>query len=300
MYAAKYITKVPDPVGEAARRGSVAHDTLEIMLNPRHAHHYENAILHDTCRGVPALWRVIERFASKYDVYDDKSLEMIDEFIMVAFQNDFHGVKGTYKALPEQDFELKIDRGDGRRYNIKGFIDQLFFVRDASGEWLDIKDFKTGSLFKAEKLAFPVQAMMYLLAARELYPEFKRRRFRFQFVKGKNQYVVCDVNDLQLDGFEWLLSDLQRAMDSFTMENAMDNPYHSALEGKTCWMFGKPCSFKDPVDFHALIDAEGNTLASSFDPKELTTKEGQTVQRRSWKGCPMFYNPQTGLRRNFN
>ena len=297
LYAAKYLAKIPDPVGEAARRGSVAHDTLEILLNPRHDAIYRDAILHDTCLETPALKRVIERYAVRYNVPDAKSLTTIDEFIMTALKNDFRGVKGTYKAMPEQAFEIQIDRGDGRKLAIKGFIDQLFFVRDETGEWLDIKDFKTGAMFRQDKIDYPVQAMMYLLASRHLFPQFKRRRFRFQFVKGKNQYVQCDVTDAQLDGFEWILSDLQLAMDGFTMENAMDNT--KAAKGERCFLYGQECKAKHPLSFYALVDAKGNTLGTAMTEAELTVKEGQTIEPRKWAGCPYFYDPKTGKRRNF-
>lgn len=302
LYYAKYLYKVPDPVGEAARRGSVAHDTLEILLKPRHAKVFENAILHDTCTEVPALWRVVERFARKYEVYDEKSLGMIDEFIMIALKNDFRGPKGTYKVMPELEFNLQIDRGDGRKFNLRGFIDQMFFVRDVTGEWLDIKDFKTGAMFRADKIEYNVQAMMYLLVARHLYPQFKRRRFRFQFVgKGKNAWVQYDASEDQLDGFEWMLSELQTAMDSFTADNALDNLYPAVAQGKTCWLYGKPCGMKDPVSFYALVAPDGGTVATAFKKSELKIeKPGQTIESRRYMGCPAFYDPKTGLRRNLN
>lgn len=298
LYHAKYVLKLPDPVGEAARRGSVAHDTLEILLNPRHEKIYQEAILHDSALEVPALHRVIERFARKYDVYTDKSLDMIDGYIMTALRNEFKGPKGTYKAVPEQAFEIEIDRKDGRKWCAKGFLDQVFFVEDESGKWLDIKDFKTGQLFKQEKLDYPVQALMYILAARHLYPEFTRRRFRFQFVKGKNKWETIILTDEELNGFEYILSDFQTAVDGFTEANAMDNT--RAAKGESCFLYGQECKAKHPKDYFALLDENGQILAGAEREEDLKAKTGQTVEKRRYTGCPFYYNPETGQRRNFN
>lgn len=287
LYAAKYLAKIPDPVGDAARRGSVAHDTLEILLNPRHDRVYKAALADGTCLNHPALARVIQRITTRYEVNDPDDLVMIDGFIMTALRHDFKGVKGTYKALPEKAFEINVDQADGRRYSIKGFIDQLFFVKDDTGTWLDIKDFKTGAMFKRDKLDYPVQALMYLLAARHLFPEFDRRRFRFQFVKGKNQYVQCDATEDQLNGFEWVLSDIQRSVDAFTMANAMDNP--KAAAGKGCWLYGKECGAKHPLRYYAIVDPAKGVVSTAFTAAELKPKAGQTVEPRSWAGCPYYY-----------
>jgi hypothetical protein len=287
LYYAKYLLRLPDPVGEAARRGSVAHDTLELLLNPRHKQVYTAAVLHNTCKEVPALWRVVQRFARKYRVEDDKSLDMIDGFIMAALKNEFFGPKGTYKALPEQKFDVVVEREDGRSWRATGFLDQLFFVEDETGRWLDIKDFKTGQVFKKDKLEYSIQALMYLCVSRYLYPEFARRRFRFQFVKGRMTWQLFYATEDQLNGFEWILTDVQRAMDAFTEKNALDSTRKAA--GESCWLYGQECRAKQPRDYFALVDQDGTILAGADTEAELTAKEGQTIEKRHYSGCPAFY-----------
>lgn len=312
LYAARYIFRLPDKSNDGANRGSVAHDVLELLAKPRHKNIYSAAIHHDSCKEVPALWRLIQGLARKYNVADEANLNLINTFIMVGLREEFFGPKGTYEDLAEYPFELKIDRGDGRRYAIKGFIDRIFKVKDKYGLLLVTKDFKSSKdVFKGDKVEFNIQSLCYQLAERELFPEFKRREFHFLFLKfpKKARQNQPSFTDDQLDGFEVLLTDLQIAMESFTEENTGDN--YAADDPERAWLCGREGTKKDgtpnwicparlPLDYWVALDENGEIAASAFTQKELKVKEGQTVEQRHYGGCSRYFNPKTGARRNFS
>lgn len=259
----------------------------------------------------PALWRLVQRFARRFHVCDEANLKQIDSFILVALRDQFYGPPGTFEDLTEQAFDLRIDRGDGRRYNVRGFIDRAFKVTDKRGKWLSIKDFKTSKdYFKGDKAAFNIQSQIYQLAARELFPDFKRRDFFFAFLKfGKRpRQEMESLTDSQLDGFETMLTDLQQAMESFNEESvtsnlAADSPSHAWLCGRVgVKPDGSPafiCSARLPMDYWVELDGAGGIVTSAFTEKELKPKVGNRVEKRSYPGCPRHFDPKTGKRRNF-
>lgn len=302
LFWAKYGLKLPDTGNDGSRRGSTVHDTLELLLKPRHRKVYEAAVLHNTCTEVPALWKLVTRFARKYGVNDSANLKIIDEFIMVALKHEFFGPKGTISSIAEKDFEFHVDRGDGRKYSIKGFIDQVFTVQDKHGLILVVRDFKTSKeRFEGDKLEFNVQSLIYQLALRELFPDIKRREFHFLFLKfaKKARQDQPSFTDDQLDGFEWMLAELQTAMETFTEENAQD--HFAADDPDKEWLCGREgykkdgtpawmCSVRKPFDYWALLDEHGQIVTSAFTEAELTADPAkkQRIEKRRYAGCPRF------------
>lgn len=313
LYVAKYLWRLPDTGNDGSRRGSTVHEVLELLAKPRHRKHYEQAILHDTCTEVPALWKLVQRIARRFQVCDPDNLAIIDQFILVALKDEFYGPKGTFEDLTEQAFELKIDRGDGRRYSVRGYVDRVFKVRDKWGLLLKIVDFKSSKdFFKGDKAAFNIQSQIYQLAVRELFPEFKRRAFHFLFLKfpKKPRQEQPTLTDSQLNGFEWILTEYQRAMESFTEENACD--HFAADDVEKQWLCGRPgfkkdgkpnwiCPAREPMDYWVELDGKTSEIVTSaFEESGLKPKEGNRVEMRHYPGCPRFYDPQTGKRRNFS
>lgn len=311
LYAAKYIWKLPDTGNDGSRRGSVTHDVLELLVKPRHRKHYTDAVLHDTCRETPALWKLVRRFARKYGVDDEANLKQIDGFILVALKSSFFGPKGTFETLAEFPFELKIDRGDGRRFFIRGFIDKIFKVRDKDGLLLVTRDFKSSKqVFEGDKVEFNYQSLIYQLAERELFPEFTRRIFDFLFLRFSSDPIQeqPSFTDDQLDGFEVILTDIQNIVDSFTLDNSMDHCAADSPEKR--WLCGRPgnkkdgtpnwiCSSRLPMDYWAELDKDGTIVTSAFTEAELKPKPGNTVEKRRYPGCPRWFDPKTGKPRNF-
>lgn len=314
LYAAKYLWRLPDPGNDGAHRGSVCHDALELLLKPRHKHLFDAAVQCQTCTEVPALQRLIERYARKYRVADPVNLRLIDQFMMVALMNEFYGPKGTVQAIAEREFSFDVNEPDGRRYRIRGFVDKTFIVQDAHGLILQIVDYKgSKARFEGEKATFNAQKIIYELAARRLHPDISRRRFRFLFLRFPKSpwQEEPSMTDAQLYGYEWMLTDMQTAMEAFTLDNAGDNL--AAFDEEKRWLCGVPdaikkdgtprwcCSAHKPLDYWVIADEAGEIVESAFTEEELVGKvdaaKGQSVEARHFPGCKAFW--RDGRRMNF-
>lgn len=301
-YAAKYLFRLPDDGNEGSKRGSTCHDVLELLAKPRHKKLYSAAIHHDTCTEVPALWRCIKRVATRYGVGDDENLEMIDGFMMVALKTQFFGPPGTVEGFTEREFNISVDK-DGVRYNVRGKIDRTFIVKDKEGLLVDCRDFKSSKQkMDGEKATFNAQSIIYLLALRNLHPEIKRRRFRFIFLKFKKDpwQEMEPMDDDQLDGYEYMLSDLQERIEGFTLANATDNlAIHNE---KNRWLCGKEgikkdgtpnfiCPARRPLDYWVSVK-DGKIVRSAFTNEALIpARAGEVIEKRRYMGCPAYFTP---------
>lgn len=303
-YAAKYIYKLPDPGNEGSGRGSTVHDVLELLLKPKHEKLY-SAILHNgSCRYVPAVWRLLKIYAKKYKVSDDENMELIDSFMMVALSNEFKGPKNTVQAIGEKEFAIEVNQG-GKRYSVKGFIDQTFLLGDEAGVIvaIDCRDFKSSKdKFKGDKIDNNLQASIYQLALRHLYPDIKARRFRFLFMKFKKDPWVelPALTDDQLNGFEWFLTEMQTKLESFSLANSNDNL--AAFNDEKKWLCGRDglkkdgtpnfiCPQRKPIDYWVSLDKDGEIAESAFQESLLTVKEGFKIEKRRYPGCPAWFGP---------
>jgi len=312
LYWAKYHLKVPDTGNDGARRGNVAHEVLEILLNKRHKNVYDAAIQHDCCIEVPSLWRLILRIAKRFQVDDKTNLKMIDGFIMTGLKNEFFGPVNTVKVEAEKEFTLDIDKPEiGVKYSARGFIDKSVFVCEGDEAKIKTCDYKSSkSKFEGEKEEFNIQSMLYQNALRYLYPEIKKRDFSFLFLKfPKNPWQTQpSLSDDELDTFEKILTEWHRGMSEFTEKDSVSNL--AALNEEHCWLCGREgikkdgtpmwmCSVRNPVDYFVILNSEGEIVSSAFKEEELKPKEGEIVVPWRYPGCSYYWNARTGLRRNF-
>ena len=311
LYYCKYILKLPDSGNDGSRRGSTVHDTLELLLKPRHHKIYVEAVHRQTCKEVPALWRLVQKFARKYGVGDDENLDMIDGFIVVALNNEFKGPKGTVAMEAEKDFDIQVSRGD-IKYNVRGFLDQVFHVENQFGKSLSVRDFKSSKQkYSGEKVDWNLQSLIYQLALRHLYPDIPKRDFHFLFLNfpRKPRQDQPSFNDDVLNGLESILTSYQLSMESFTHRNAQDNlaafnPEKKwkcgkeglNKEGKVAWM----CPARDPFDYWVVLDESSAIVASAFKESDLKVEAGQKIEKRRHKGCVAFWNPATGKKRRIS
>jgi len=301
-YAAKYILKFPDPGNEGSGRGSTVHDVLELLLKPRHEKLYSAIVHHGTCREVKSVWKLLSIYAKKYKVFDDENMEMIDQFMMVALYNSFKGPSSTVEIIGEKEFTIEIDK-NGKRYMVRGFIDKTFLIADKKGAIVQVEcvDYKSSKKkFEDDKIDNNIQASIYQLALRHLYPEVKKRSFKFLFMKFKKDPWVelPALTDDQLNGFEWFLTEMQHKLESFTMQNANDNL--AAFNDDKKWLCGRDgikkdgtpnfiCPQRKPRDYWVAIDKNGEITESAFDPKDISYKEDIVLEKRRYSGCPAFY-----------
>jgi len=152
-----------------------------------------------------------------------------------------------------------------------------------------IVDYKSSkNKYRGEELTCNPQAMMYSLAAKTLWPSFKKVMVQFLFLKfPRSPAQELEYNDEQLKGFEHYLEQVQKLIDNFDETVAKSN---YAADNKYRWLCGPAksgweCPVKKPFDFYVLLNKDGRVTSSSFKD-DFTPKKGQTVEKREYSGCP--------------
>tara|TARA_Y100000588_G_scaffold61358_1_gene60606 strand:- start:2540 stop:3490 length:951 start_codon:yes stop_codon:yes gene_type:complete len=215
--------------------GWICHLIFEVLGNPRHKHHYETILKGKSIWSSKAVSRLVEYHARKLDVNEEEFLDQINDMTMVGLRYDFFGdtEEDPDEAISEEHFEIKVSEGD-KRYNIRGFIDKLFFY--SNGMKAIIRDFKTNKrVYKGKEITDNMQSLIYLLAVRRLYPEYVKRKMEFFFLrhglepddffkeKGSGYLAAEDMDDAELGGLEYQLTTTQKYLESFTEEIAKSN-----------------------------------------------------------------------------
>lgn len=284
LYWCKYHLKLPDKTNDGALRGSICHLILELLLKPRHKKHYD-AIMEskDIASSVPVN-RTVIKFLKANDAWSDENYELCNKMIYVALNYDYFGGEGGHIDKPEEEFKIENKKP---KYNIYGFIDKPVQYEDKG--LLKIVDYKTSKAkFKGDELETNIQAMMYSLAAKKLWPKLKRRVVQFLFLKfPRSPAQELEYTDEQLKGFEYYLERVNKIVEEFD-EKAANSDYatnngHQWLCGpaKSGWI----CPFHKPFDYYSLLDKDGKQVKSSYE-NDFEPEDGQTVEKRHYEGCP--------------
>ncbi len=284
QYWCKYHLKLPDTTNSGALRGSICHLILELLLKPRHKKHFDAILEKKTIKASKPVDKVVIKFLKANGIYDDENYPLCDKMIYVALDHEFFGGEGGYIERPEEEFKIE---NESPEYNIYGFIDKpIQYKKDKT---VRIVDYKTSKQkFKGEELESNIQAMMYSLAAKKLWPKMKRRIVEFLFLKfPKSPSQQLEYTDEQLKGFEHYLEQVNKAVNEFDEEAARSN---FADEHGYGWLCGPAksgwiCPFHKPTDYYVLLDEDGEVLKSSFE-NDLEAGEGQSVEKRFYEGCP--------------
>lgn len=307
LYYSRYFLKIPDSSNDGARRGKVIHDILELFLKPKHRKHYDKVVNFGSMMGSKAAWKLMNNLAAKYNVNDENNLEMINDFILVALKYEFFGPKETEKIYGEKEFIIEIN-DDGKKYNIRGFIDKTFVIKNQNGLIIRIIDYKSSKKkFEADKIDDNIQSMIYQLAAKHLHPEIKEREFSFLFLKFPKspEQKQPSFNNNHLEGFEWYLTEVQKQLENFTEKNATDNL--AAQNKEKSWLCGKEgnkkdgtpffmCAARKPFYYYVALDEKNEIIESDFEEKNVDKKF--KIEKRYYSGCPWFFSSE-GKRRNF-
>ena len=284
LYWCKYHLKLPDKTNDGALRGSICHLILELLLKPRHKKHYD-AIMEskDIASSVPVN-RTVIKFLKANDAWSDENYELCNKMIYVALNYDYFGGEGGHIDKPEEEFKIENKKP---KYIIYGFIDKPVQYKDKG--LLKIVDYKTSKAkFKGDELETNIQAMMYSLAAKKLWPKLKRRVVQFLFLKfPRSPAQELEYTDEQLKGFEYYLERVNKIVEEFD-EKAANSDYatnngHQWLCGpaKSGWI----CPFHKPFDYYSLLDKDGKQVKSSYE-NDFEPEDGQTVEKRHYEGCP--------------
>ena len=330
QYWAKYILKLPDKSNDGAKRGSICHLVFECLGNPRHKKHYSKILKNKDIFASKPVEKLVMKHAIKDQVDDEENIKLIKDMTLNGLEYDFFGKESgkPTKSISEKEFNINIDE-DGKKYAIRGFIDKLFLYKKK--KLAIIRDFKSSKqVFKGKEVTNNLQDLMYCLAVKHLYPEYLKRQSEFVFLKfdlsrdmlgktGKGLLEMSPIEDAELEGFEYELTEIQKYLDRFNIACAkrsfpadQDYPKDGTfggplgcgkegykqrkgkflLDAEGCKIENYICSVRKPMEYYVLLDKDDKIIASSFkdDKKRLQAKKqkGQKIQLRKYSGCPRW------------
>lgn len=305
-YHVTYVLKLRDGRNSGSSRGTVCHAVLECLLRPDRKPYFEKIMKLKDINCIPSIKRMVDILARREEVYDEENLRLINEFILTALSLDFY-CEGAEKVVSELKFEERDDK-----VWILGFVDKLASYPDK----IKIIDYKTQkNFFSDEELEFNVQALMYVMIAKKMFPgkkiefEFHQLKEAFEgrgFKKTARNPVQkvpqeCLTDDV-IEGFRQWLEEFSEFLDDFTLDKAYSNfAKNDFLKNRTrCGgvidqrrksdnglMFC--CSAKYPRIYFALYEGEKLITTANFrDELEKERKEGQEIRQMNYLGCPAW------------
>lgn len=291
--------------------GSICHTIFECLGNPRHATLYKKIIKKQDIYSCESVKRLVHAFCRKNGIFEEQFLTKINSMTLEGLNYDFFGMKlgKPTEAISEKKFDISVNE-DGKNYRILGFIDKLFLFKRK--KMALIRDFKTSKKrFEGQDVDANIQHLIYCLAVKHLYPDFVKRQMEFLFLQfdcnGKGNMTMEHVDDYELEGLEFLLTEIQNTINSFGEKTAKSNlawhkGYPEAKEGfagklvcgsakfagelKADGSLKWHCPFKFPFDYYVSYDKDGNFISSSYDKPVKTS--GVKVKKMRYTGCPVF------------
>jgi hypothetical protein len=284
-YWANYHLKVPQSKHPGASRGTVCHIIFELLLNKKHKKYMDEILEKKTISKVPVIKRLVIKLLKKEGCCNRENYDLCNEMIYVGLNTDFLCGGGDLQD-PEYRFELESNNPD---YKALGFIDKISLHH--SEDTIKITDYKSSKRkFAKAELSSNFQAMMYTLAAKDKWPEFKNVLIEFVFLRFPKQPLQqITVEKEQLAGFEYYMEEVYHLVNNFDekaakMKYAAHNPREKWLcKAGATWR----CPFLDKVEYHALLDEDGEILKTDFK-NVFTPKKGERVEKRTYEGCPAF------------
>ena len=285
VYWNNYHTKVPQSQNDGALRGTICHTVFELLLNKRHLKNYKRIIKKNAIDGDKGVDKLVKKLSAKVKL-DESNYKLLNDMILVGLKNDFFGEGGEI-VKPEYDFDIKNDEP---KYHIRGFIDKPIKIKKE----MHIIDYKSSKYkFRGDDLEANIQAMMYSLASKKLWPKLKPIvKFLFlRFPKQPIQELVFDDN--QIKGFEHYLEHINDYVNKFDEESARSNFAVDSVKNKwMCQVGGWKCPYKDPYKYYVKVNDKDEVVETSLEDNFKDIK-GFKVETRTYEGCPKFQTSST-------
>ena len=289
-YWCGYHLKVPQNTHPAASRGTICHLVLELLLKERHKKHFDLLIKSETIKSSRPVDKLVIKHLKKLGLFIPEHYEMCDEMIIVGLKADFFG-RDFGGKVDEPEKKLELCGKDGLEYKVTGYIDKP--IVNSKKKEVKIVDYKSSkNKFKGEELSANTQAIIYTMAAKEMWPKMKKFVMEFLFLRyPKKPAQQIEVSDEELSGYKYYLEHLYKLINNFTEKEARKN--FAKDKDKTKWLCGWPgtswvCPYREPVKYFVLLNKDGEPITSSFK-NDLEPKEDETVEERYYKGCPAYY-----------
>jgi len=302
-YWCTYHLHLPRSKNSGSVRGTVCHLVLELLLGKRHRKYIKKILKAGTIKVVPAIPRLVDKNLKKLGFLEEENSIMCDEMIVVALNCDFLGSKGAKIDKPEEQFLLESESPE---YKIMGFIDKP--IQYPKEDRVVIVDYKTSKVkFVQPEIEYNIQALAYILAAKQIWPKLKKTSVEFQFLRFPEQPTIeIKTTKEQLKGFEHYLEHLYKIINSYSEKDAHSNfasdqpfpqkgegfkgplncgfaKYKGALKknGDLMWH----CEHKFAYDYYAVRDENNKIIKSAMTAEELEGLEGELVKLH-YEGCP--------------
>ena len=280
VYWNNYHTKVPQSQNDGALRGTICHTIFELLLNKRHLKNYKKIIKKNSIDGDEGVAQLVKKLSAKVKL-DESNYKLLNDMILVGLKNDFFGEGGEI-VKPEYDFDITNEKP---KYHIKGFIDKPIKIKKE----MHIIDYKSSKYkFRGDDLEANIQAMMYSLASKKLWPKLKPI-IKFLFLRFPKQPIQeLSFSDDEIKGFEHYLEHINDYINKFNEESARTNFAIDSQKNKwMCQVGGWKCPYKDPYTYYVKINHKGEVVETSLQNNFKDIKEFK-VETRDYEGCPKF------------
>jgi hypothetical protein len=279
-YWLNYHLKIPQRSNDGSDRGTICHTIFELLLNKRHLKNYKRIIKKNAIDGDKGVDKLVKKLSAKVKL-DESNYKLLNDMILVGLKNDFFGEGGKI-VKPEYDFDITNEEP---KYHIKGFIDKPIKIKKE----MHIIDYKSSKYkFRGDDLEANIQAMMYSLASKKLWPKLKPI-VKFLFLRFPKQPIQELIfTDEQIKGFEHYLEHINDYVNKFDEESARANFAVDSQKNKwMCQVGGWKCPYKDPYKYYVKVNEKGEVVETSLENNFKDIK-GFKVETRDYEGCPKF------------
>ena len=253
VYWLNYHAKVPQSQNDGALRGTICHTIFELLLNKRHLKNYKRIIKKNAINGDEGVDRLVKKLSAKVKL-DESNYKLLNDMILVGLKNDFFGEGGEI-VKPEYSFDIKNDEP---KYHIRGFIDKPVQIKKE----MHIIDYKSSKYkFRGDDLEANIQAMMYSLASKKLWPKLKPI-VKFLFLRFPKQPIQeLSFDEDQIKGFEHYLEHINDYVNKFDENSAKANFAVDSVKNKwMCQVGGWKCPYKDAYTYYVKVNEKGEIV----------------------------------------
>jgi hypothetical protein len=280
VYWNNYHTKVPQSQNDGALRGTICHTVFELLLNKRHLENYKRIIKKNAIDGDKGVDTLVKKLAKKVKL-DESNYKLLNDMILVGLKHDFFGEHGDI-VKPEYSFNIESQEP---KYHIRGFIDKPIKTKKE----MHIIDYKSSKYkFRGDDLEANIQAMMYSLASKKLWPKLKPI-VKFLFLRFPKQPIQeLTFTDEQITGFEHYLEHINEYVNNFDEKSAKANFAIDSEKNKwMCQVGGWRCPYKDPYEYYVKLNDNNEVIESSLDGN-FKNIIGFKIEKRQYEGCPKW------------